>query len=391
MGILDNSFSDLSDKDVSLLNEYFHGFDYKGAGYTYLSNYIWKDMYNLTWEIIDGYLFLSGGSRIFTSGKCGNGEGEYTENERISGIESFRICGTESDGICHAENGRASGPENIEVSGAEKSGAVDIRNLMADGSERETEEDDFAVVAMPLTKDGTYDSERLGNAILKAVNKFKQNNLPFKMVMVPQHMKSILDDLNIFSFDFEERPNDDEYVYLKDKLITLSGRALHKKKNHLNYFLRTYNYDVRPLTADMKDEILNLVNGFMRIKDKVYEEDEMDQLKDEAEAIVNCISFLGDDDVYGVGLFIDDKMEGFAIGERLNKNIVVEHFEKANGEFRGIYQALCMEFCKSLPMEIEYVNREEDMGLENLRQAKQALRPDHMERYYNATIKASQY
>lgn len=330
MGILDNSFSNLSDKEVSLLNEYFHGFDYRGAGYTYLSNYIWKDMYNLTWQLIDGYLFLSGGSRIFSP-------------------------------------------------------AQGVDTSLDEGDEK----NEYAVVAMPLTNNGHYDYERLESAILKVLNKFRQHNLPFKMVMVPQHMKGIIEKTLPFTLDFEERPNDDEYVYLKDKLITLSGRALHKKKNHLNYFCKTYNYDVRELTFDMKDEILSLVNGFMEIKDRVYEDDEMNQLKEEAEAIENCISFLGDDNVYGVGLFIDNKMEGFAIGERLKKNTAVEHFEKANGEFRGIYQALCMEFCKSLPEEIEFVNREEDMGLENLRQAKRALRPSHMEKYYNITIRAS--
>ena len=62
--------------------------------------------------------------------------------------------------------------------------------------------------------------------------------------------------------------------------------------------------------------------------------------------------------------------------------MAAEHFEKADDDYRGLYQVICSEFCKRLPEEIVYVNREEDMGLENLRKAKEALRPDHKEVKY---------
>ena len=64
-----------------------------------------------------------------------------------------------------------------------------------------------------------------------------------------------------------------------------------------------------------------------------------------------------------------------------------EHFEKANSAFRGLYQLVCREFCLTLPEEVIYVNREEDMGLPNLRQAKEALKPDHMAERYIAVLK----
>ena len=67
----------------------------------------------------------------------------------------------------------------------------------------------------------------------------------------------------------------------------------------------------------------------------------------------------------------------------MSEDTAVEHFEKANDDFRGLYQAICSEFCKNLPEEIVYLNREEDMGLENLRHAKEALKPDHMEEKYS--------
>ena len=58
---------------------------------------------------------------------------------------------------------------------------------------------------------------------------------------------------------FEHDRDSDEYVYRKDKMITLSGRALHKKKNHLNYFLKNYQYETKPLTTEMTEEVIDFV------------------------------------------------------------------------------------------------------------------------------------
>ena len=107
----------------------------------------------------------------------------------------------------------------------------------------------------------------------------------------------------------------------------------------------------------------------------------------EKKAIGEILKHLYEKDVYAVGIFIDGKMEACAIGELVNCENAIEHFEKANVEIRGLYQAICSEFCKALPDSVLYVNREEDMGIENLRHAKQALRPVMMAEKYIAYIK----
>ena len=173
----------------------------------------------------------------------------------------------------------------------------------------------------------------------------------------------------------------DEYVYLKDKLINLSGRALHKKKNHMNYFLKNFEYEVKPITLDMRDEILNFATKQKELKEL---DEEIDTLETELDAIGQIMKLVDEPNVYSVAVYIDGKLEGFAIGETVSESLAIEHFEKANDNFRGLYQIVCREFCKQLPENIKYVNREEDMGLENLRQAKEALKPEYMERLFYA-------
>lgn len=234
---------------------------------------------------------------------------------------------------------------------------------------------------IPLTCDGTYEPKKLRAAVEKCREIFAAKGYDLAIGLVPGHMRHFLED----AFPEEEIKwlhdvNNDQYVYEKEKLITLSGRALHKKKNHLNYFLRTYDFESKIVTESMKSDILDLVERLKEVKEA--DPDEIEDLEGETEAIENFLSHLGEPGVYSTAIFVGGKLEAFALGERLSGDTAVEHFEKADGVYRGLYQLVCREFCMALPDETVYVNREEDMGLANLRQAKEALAPCRMEERY---------
>ena len=75
------------------------------------------------------------------------------------------------------------------------------------------------------------------------------------------------------------------------------------------------------------------------------------------------------------GIFIDNNLEAFTFGELLNPDTVVVHVEKANPEIRGLYTAINKLFLENEFPDVEFVNREEDLGLEGLRQAKLSYKP----------------
>ena len=88
---------------------------------------------------------------------------------------------------------------------------------------------------------------------------------------------------------------------------------------------------------------------------------------------------------------INGKIEAVTMGEFAktnSKETVIVHVEKADDRIRGLYQAINNEFCKRLPEETVYVNREEDMGLENLRQTKLSYKPVMMGEKYLALFKS---
>ena len=97
-------------------------------------------------------------------------------------------------------------------------------------------EEPTAIIAIPLTKNGTYDTAGLRATVLEAKRRFDTHGIPFEITSIPGHMVHLLEEAFPEEMIFEHERDDDEYVYEKEKLITLSGRALHKKKNHLNFF-----------------------------------------------------------------------------------------------------------------------------------------------------------
>ena len=75
------------------------------------------------------------------------------------------------------------------------------------------------------------------------------------------------------------------------------------------------------------------------------------------------------------GIYIDNNLEAFTFGELLNPDTVVVHVEKANPEIRGLYTAINKLFLENEFPDVEFVNREEDLGLDGLRQAKLSYKP----------------
>jgi hypothetical protein len=239
---------------------------------------------------------------------------------------------------------------------------------------------------MPLTKNGEYDPLKLKNAIRGAKKIFNEKKQPFYLMLVPENMttfiNSAFDDELLWEYD---RDNSD-YVYKKDDLINLSGRTFHKKKNHLNYFLKTNtNWEYVPLTSSMS----NLANEFIKefnLRKNLTDPHEVRLLSHEEDAMRDIFLKIEKAELFAGAIVLDGKIEALSIGGMLNKTTAVCHIEKANVKFRGLYQLINREWCKNLPTEISFVNREEDMGIENLRKAKLSYQPDHLVNKYIVRI-----
>ncbi len=225
----------------------------------------------------------------------------------------------------------------------------------------------------PMTKTGSYDKEALRYTIEQTKKIFESQGEVFKMRLVPSHMTEIISEAWDKRVELiEDRVNHD-YVYLRENLAELKGKDYHSKKNHLNYFKNNFEYEYSPLKKEDKEDVMRFLGEFNSRKE--VSEHQLMWLNMETDAMGDVISNLDKIGYFGGVIRIDGKVEAFTIGARLNENTVDVHVEKANTEIRGLYPAINNEFAKSLTSDIIYVNREEDMGIENLRKAKLSYKP----------------
>ena len=167
--------------------------------------------------------------------------------------------------------------------------------------------------------------------------------------------------------------NNFEYVYNAKDLCTLEGKKYHSKRNHINKLTASHSCEYRRYTKDDYESCMGLYKQWAEEKGGLTEsyKNEMLALKD---ALLNLEHLKL---VCGL-LIVDGNMEAFSIGEKFGDDMAIIHFEKANPNLQGTYAMINREFVRNEWCELEYINREEDMGIEGLRKAKLSYYPVFM-------------
>lgn len=179
-------------------------------------------------------------------------------------------------------------------------------------------------------------------------------------------------DKNRFSC-LPDRANSD-YIYSAVNLIQLSGRKYHRKKNHLNQFIKRFQHEYLELDLELVECFIDMQEEWCRMKECL----EIPDLLSEDYAVHRALTHFEDLDYRGGAIKVDGRIEAFSLGERLNANTAVIHIEKANPDIPGLYTAINQMFCSNAWAEIEFINREQDLGVEGLRKAKESYLPHHM-------------
>ncbi len=237
-----------------------------------------------------------------------------------------------------------------------------------------------------LTKTGTYDPESLARTVSEAREIFESKGEKFAIMLLPFHMIDIFEQAFPKQLRFiPDRPNFD-YVYSTEDLIELKGRDYHSKKNHLNYFKNHYLYEYVALTSQMADEAMAFIKAFNERKN-LQDSHEKELLLMEEEAMKDVFKNIEKVGYLAGAIKIDGNIEAISIGGTLGRKTITVHVEKANTEYRGLYQAINNEYCKNVASHIKLINREEDMGLPGLRKAKLSYKPVKLIEKHTAVFK----
>lgn len=205
-------------------------------------------------------------------------------------------------------------------------------------------------------------------------------NKPLKIYLADEEAVEKL-GLDQEKYLVKEQEDLKDYLYDGEALRTLAGKKLHKKKNHLNSFMKEYEgrYVYRRLCCSDRYDVWNFLSKWRETKGENVDE----HLDPEVEGIHEILKNCSDLCVRMGGVYIDGQLEAFTIGS-LNEreNMAIIHIEKANPEFRGLYQFINQQFLIQEFPDVILVNREDDVGLEGLRKAKMSYNPVGFARKY---------
>ena len=177
--------------------------------------------------------------------------------------------------------------------------------------------------------------------------------------------------LSGFSISVEPLRDQYDYIYRRTDLATLHGRHLDAKRNHIHRFRAEHpDFEYRPLTPEFFDECRRLTAIWQEEKD---ESDTID-----AELRVMDTIFLNWDALGMIGgsIFVDGRMVAFTYGSAVTTDTLDVCVEKADRHVEGAFAIINQQFAEHLPEQYIYLNREEDMGIPGLRQAKLSYHPE---------------
>ena len=206
-----------------------------------------------------------------------------------------------------------------------------------------------------------------------------ERGVPFEFCLCDERQKAALD--SVCTIDWNCTDDDSDYIYKKESLASLAGKKLHRKRNHINNFMRVYD-DIRysPISRENSEDAVKIAELWLKERENA-DADELAEFGCIKLAAKN-IDALG---LVGGVLYVGSEPAAMTIASHITAQIADVHYEKSYGEYaeNGGFTMINRLFSESLPEECDLINREEDMGIEGLRAAKESYFPAFkLKKYY---------
>ena len=210
-------------------------------------------------------------------------------------------------------------------------------------------------------------SEALSSELIEAL--FDDSNGDLTLMGLEDSQVAQLQTSHLFSVEPDRDQYD--YIYRRTDLATLHGKHLDAKRNHINRFRAEHpDFEYRPLTPESFDECRRLTEIWQ--EDKAAS-DTIDAEHRVMETIFSNWNALG---MTGGSIFVDGRMVAFTYGSAVTTDTLDVCVEKADRHVEGAFAIINQQFAEHLPEQYIYLNREEDMGILGLRQAKLSYHPE---------------
>ena len=228
---------------------------------------------------------------------------------------------------------------------------------------------------MPLGED--FSPEEL---VILSLNLKSAGLTPNFCLLTAEYIKKFPEIENYYIV--KEERNHSEYIYSVDSLCDLNGTKLHKKKNLISQFKRSYpDFEVHPLKGKYKHKARKLAQILLSRRKKPS-----DTLDQEFYALKTSFDYFDQLGLDGLAITIGEKLVAFSIFSALNPSTYDIQFEKSDTDYKGAAQVINHETAKFLKDKCQYLNREQDLGIKGLRQAKMSYDPVELITPYSLTF-----
>lgn len=214
----------------------------------------------------------------------------------------------------------------------------------------------------------------VGGNLIDGIKKIEEYCGDKKIRFWAQQGKRLEEFLVTYEDEYIITPHRDafDYIYRQEDLANLSGKKYHSKRNHISAFSKKYDWCYKRITEGNIDEIKKLADLWYN-QNSHRLNSSMECERNGVNTILSNFSFL---QMKGGAIYINDTPVAFTLGSEISPQIFDIHIEKALPEFGEAYTVINQQFVKNELADYEYINREDDMGLEGLRKAKLSYKPE---------------
>lgn len=210
--------------------------------------------------------------------------------------------------------------------------------------------------------------------------------LPKRLRHVGEAFKTILSKMSL-EFSVFPVEADYDYVYVASELARLSGNKFHKKKNHLNQFMKYFEgrYDIQDINVANANAALTAARNWCIASGCGETLDLCHEYHGIMEILTHWRTYEARG-LMGTLVLVDHEPAALTFGELIQNETVLVHIEKADSRFQGAYAMINHAFANRVESICVFINREQDMGIEGIKKAKQSYHPHHLVSKYDCEV-----
>lgn len=171
-----------------------------------------------------------------------------------------------------------------------------------------------------------------------------------------------------------------DYIYEREKLVKLPGKKYHGKRNHIARFMDADDWNYEEITDANRADAKAMMDEWRANRADVWNV----ELEHEFGAMTTALLEMERLGLVGGLLRKAGRVVALAIGEPLNSDTFVVHYEKAFADVQGAYPMINQQFAEHAAEGFAYIDREEDTGDPGLRKAKLSYQPCRLAEKYTA-------